>query len=181
MEEYCTTYDLYLQFIHQLCKAPRIESLLKGLILEAQTYTKDPIAYVALKFLQEPLTISLIDRNICLFKSDPTISVPLNTLRKDELKLLRKMIHTARQDDCMIVREQRGGAHCLLVLVPMASQEKIQCSVLLAAVLRMLRDISSENHVASVVMQRLRSACVIHDQSFVEAREIVNSWPTTEC
>ena len=119
MEELCTTYELYLRFIRQLCQAPRIESLLKGLILEAHTHTKDPIAYVALKFLQEPLTISLIDRNLCLFKSDPTVSITLNNLLDHELELLRKIIQSALEDDCLIVREQRGGAHCLLVLVPM--------------------------------------------------------------
>ena len=181
MAELCTTYELYLKFIRQICQPPRVESLLKGLILEAHTHTKDPIAYVALKFLQEPLTISLIDRNLCLFKSDPTVSVPFNALFDHELELLRKIIECALEDDCLIVREQRGGAHCLLVLVPLNSQQKIECPVLLAAVLRMLHGISSDNHVASVVMQRLKSACVIHTQNFTEARRIANEWPTAEC
>lgn len=172
------TYSLYLQFLGCIGKLSRVESITKRLVVEARSHTEDAIGYVALKFLQEPITISLIDRNLCLFKSDPTLSVSLNTLHNDELKLLRKMIGVALHEDRVLVREQRGGAHCLVVVVPYASQEKITRAVLLAAIFRLLRGFPHEQQVANVVMQRLRSACVIKEQDFVQAREILIENPS---
>lgn len=167
----------YTAFVQSIFQTPRVASLVQSLIIQATGHAKDPVAYVCVKLLSEPISISVVNGGLSMFKSDPTLIVPLVKLQKRELTLLRSMVKSALEDQCVVVREQRGGAQSLSILRPMNSQIKAPPAVILASVHHILRDFPSDADIINVVMQRLSCSTCVMAEDFRQAREIARTWP----
>lgn len=152
--------DPYDTFVNLLISCNRLKRILHFLIQQAHGFVEDPIAHVTLRFLSEPIQISLFFGGCALFKSDPTIILPFRVMKSEELDALCKLLQDAETKNTLFMCEQRGGANSVILTRPQHKCIKARQGNVLAVVNHLMKPMKTHFgiDVANVVIQRLLSS-----------------------
>ena len=180
--EEATLQRQFSVFFDSLFDAEAVSATLASLITSAQQYMRDPLQYVMLKCLTEPLSLTLVDSTCALFRSDPTVVLTYRSMLPGQLRELQALVRLARDHAAVNSIQQRGGAIGIIVRVPKHVVLYAPHDTILAGLQRLLHAsaLPQRDLVINVIMQRLIASSKVAPGQLARARDIVRRWSASE-
>lgn len=149
--------EKYKQIVDSLTSLERLPYFLKITVRSLIGYVEDPIAHVCQKLLTEKISVVFINNGISIFKSDPSIIIPFQSMTKHELEILKSLLAESDKSGDLCISELRGGSACITLML--APENLIFCRQrnVLVAVREILTPLKTQFKIdiVNIVIQRL--------------------------